>query len=78
MVGRVVAAAAARPEVRLFVVGAFLQYMQVRHMYDRGRFWEPQLAARSSSPTTPVTGAWPISPVRPASAVPVRPDARLG
>ena len=64
MVGRVVAAAAGRPEVRLFVVGAFLQYMQVRHMYDRGRFWEPQLAAGASRPTSPVPGGRAVSTAR--------------
>jgi len=29
-----------KPELRGFVMGSLLQYMQIRYMYEQGRFWE--------------------------------------
>jgi len=29
-----------KPELLGFVMGSLLQYMQIRYMYEQGRFWE--------------------------------------
>ena len=61
---RVMAAVARKPAARIFVLGAFVQYMQIRHMYDRGQFWEPQLAAGGYRPTSSMLDARAASPER--------------
>ena len=38
-------AAAAKPGTSDHVVGALLRYAQLHYMYERGAFWEPQLAS---------------------------------
>ena len=45
------------------VMGALFQYYQVRYMFERGSFWEPDLAAEA--------GAFWMGPRETRSAVPV-------
>jgi radical SAM superfamily enzyme YgiQ (UPF0313 family) len=59
MWSRVMTATEAKPQVRPFVMGAFIQYMQVRHMYDQGQFWEPQLASEGRTEKLVTIGAPP-------------------
>ena len=70
MWSRVLQAAKRKPDAAQFVYGALTQYMQIRHMYDKGQFWEPQPtaepAARPPDLTqlrrpSPVTGSSPAS-----------------
>jgi radical SAM superfamily enzyme YgiQ (UPF0313 family) len=42
---RVTAAARKKPITMHAVTGALVQYLQIRHMYQLGQFWEPQLAS---------------------------------
>jgi len=40
---QLIGAAQKKPATMPFVCGILTQYMQVRHMYETGQFWEPQL-----------------------------------
>jgi hypothetical protein len=51
MWSRIKAAVARKPECTDFVFDALAQYMQIRHMYALGQFWDPQLS-NASAPTT--------------------------
>ncbi len=47
MLGRIVQALAKKPAAFDFVGSMLLQYQQIRYMYDKGQFWETQLASES-------------------------------
>jgi hypothetical protein len=38
---------AKKPQAGPMALGALMQYMQIRYMYDRGHFWEPMLTQES-------------------------------
>jgi len=38
---------AKKPETAAMVISQMLQYMQIRHMYERGQFWEQRLTTES-------------------------------
>jgi len=59
MWNRVVQAATRKPETMSFVFYACIQYMQIRHMYDTGQFWDVQLAS-TPAPAEPVTSLTPL------------------
>jgi hypothetical protein len=42
MWSRVTQAVSRKPDAAQFVFAALLNYMQIRYMYDKGQFWEPQ------------------------------------
>jgi radical SAM superfamily enzyme YgiQ (UPF0313 family) len=53
---RVMDACSNKPEATPGVFLAITQYMQIRYMYDKGSFWEPQLAtAPAPAPIQPLT-----------------------
>jgi radical SAM superfamily enzyme YgiQ (UPF0313 family) len=58
---RVMRAAAKKPDATAFVLAALVQYMQIRYMYDLGRFWDAQ-------PSAPAT---PPAPLRSTKSLPV-------
>jgi len=68
---RIQSAILAKPQTGTFVYIALLQYMQIRYMYERGRFWDVEVVNRAphhepapaplsiirSSPATPAPSA---------------------
>ena len=50
MVQRVWTATSRRPGTAPFVMRMLFQYAQIRYMFQRGRYWEPQLAAATEPP----------------------------
>ena len=62
---RVMRAVIAKPDAGMFVISALLSYMQVRHMYQVGQFWDStaeRLAAvrARSAPPAPRRGVLPM------------------
>jgi hypothetical protein len=62
---RVMRAVISKPDAGMFVVSALLSYMQIRHMYQLGQFWDStpeQLAAVRARSATPSSrrGGLPI------------------
>lgn len=55
---RVWSAAARRPETMPFVTRFLFQYAQIRHMFNKGAYWEPMLGTDLATPAalgTPIT-----------------------
>jgi radical SAM superfamily enzyme YgiQ (UPF0313 family) len=49
---RIMAATKAKPVATPFALISLMQYMQIRHMYEQGQFWEPRLAVSEAAPAT--------------------------
>ncbi len=45
------------PKIALSVLWYMLMYMQIRHMFKRGEFWDPQLA-KMQAPWSEYPGCW--------------------
>jgi hypothetical protein len=52
--GRLLAAMARNPPAARFVFVSVLQYLQIRHMYEMGQFWNPHLLEASDAQAKPI------------------------